>query len=251
MSRRIIFGDVHGCIDEFLELMEKIDLKPTDELYSIGDLIDRGPDSAAVVRKCRELSEYCKFQLILGNHEEKFLRYLHHLETGSGLEQQMKGTDEFPALIDGIGEAEILLLKRAFYTLALKEDNILLLHGGLSETLKFPFPESYQYGVHSPKTFKGLDLLTKVRYLTPEGNFVSLNKESENDRYWAEIYSGSFGHIYFGHQPFLQETSQEFPHATCLDTGCVFGGWLSAVIIDGPLRSFISVKSREEYVVKK
>lgn len=250
MSRKIIFGDVHGCIDEFNELLDSLKLSPTDEVYSIGDLIDRGPDSAAVVCKCKELSEYCTFHLILGNHEEKFLRYLHHLETKSGLEVQMKGTDDFPPLMAGIGESEIQLLKKACYTMRMEENNLVLVHGGLSESLKFPFPETYQYGVHSPKTFKGLDLLTKVRYLTPEGKFVSLNEESENDRYWADIYSGSFGHIFFGHQPFLQESPKQFPFATCLDTGCVFGGWLSAVIIDGASRAFVSVKARKEYAVK-
>ena len=251
MSRKIIFGDVHGCIEEFNELLEKLQLSPSDQLYSIGDLIDRGPDSAAVVRRCKELSEFCSFTLILGNHEEKFLRYLHHLETKSGLEQQMKGTDDFPKLIEGIGEPEIQLLKKAYYTIQLEENNIVLVHGGLSETLKFPFPETYQFGVHSPKTFKGLDLLTKVRFLTPQGNFVSLNEESENDRYWAEVYSGSFGHIFFGHQPFLQDAPRKFPHATCLDTGCVFGGWLSAVILEGNSQSFVSVKARKTYAVKQ
>jgi len=246
-NRLIIIGDIHGCIDEFKELLEKLELKTTDNIFFIGDLIDRGPDSAGVVKKCRDLSLSYKVKLILGNHEEKFLRYLQHIENKTGLEKQMKGTDDFAPLIAGVGQQEIDFLKSAYYTISLKEEKTTLLHGGISTKVKFPFPETYSYLEHSPKKLKGIDLITKVRYLNPEGKFVSLNEETEADRYWAEVYDGSFGHIYFGHQPFMQETPKEFDYATGLDTGCVFGGWLSAVVIENGKRNFVSVKAKETY----
>ena len=249
-NRLIIIGDIHGCIEELNELIDKINLQSSDALYFIGDLIDRGPDSVAVVKKCYELSLNYDVKLILGNHEEKFLRYLQHLENKTGMENQMSGTSEFPILIEGLSLEEINFLKNAYYSFVLKEDQITMLHGGISTSIKFPFPENYQYGVHSPKQFKGLDLITKVRYLSPEGKFVGLNEETEADKYWAELYNGSYGHIYFGHQPFMQELPQNFVHATGLDTGCVFGGWLSAVIIENEKKSFISVKAKETYSVK-
>ena len=249
-NRLIIIGDIHGCIEELNELIDKINLQSSDALYFIGDLIDRGPDSVAVVKKCYELSLNYDVKLILGNHEEKFLRYLQHLENKTGMENQMSGTSEFPILIEGLSLEEINFLKNAYYSFVLKEDQITMLHGGISTSIKFPFPENYQYGAHSPKQFKGLDLITKVRYLSPEGKFVGLNEETEADKYWAELYNGSYGHIYFGHQPFMQELPQNFVHATGLDTGCVFGGWLSAVIIENEKKSFISVKAKETYSVK-
>ena len=64
------------------------------------------------------------------------------------------------------------------------------------------------------------------------------------------MYNGSYGYIYFGHQPFMQELPENFVNATGLDTGCVFGGWLSAVIIENGNKSFISVKAKETYSVK-
>jgi serine/threonine protein phosphatase 1 len=249
-QRLIIFGDIHGCINELNELLNFLNISAMDKLYSIGDLIDRGPDPAAVVKRCYELSQQHHFSLILGNHEEKLLRYLRHIENKSGLEKQMKGTDEFERLLAGIGQQEIDFLKSAYYSIVLKEENITLLHGGISAKVKFPFPETYSYLEHSSKKFKGIDLVTRVRYLNPDGNFVSLNEETAADRYWAEVYDGSFGHIFFGHQPFMQETPKEFNHATGLDTGCVFGGWLSAVVIENGKRNYVSVKANKVYAQK-
>jgi predicted phosphodiesterase len=249
-NRLIIIGDIHGCIIELNELLDQLNLNSTDTIFFIGDLIDRGPDSVAVVKRCSDLSLNYNIKLILGNHEEKFLRYLHHIENKTGQEKQMKGTDEFEALIKGIGKQEIDFLQSAYYSFALKEEKITLLHGGTSTHVKFPFPETYSYLEHSPKKLKGIDLITKVRYLNPEGKFVSLNEETDADRYWAEVYDGSFGHIYFGHQPFIHDTPKEFAYATCLDTGCVFGGWLSATIIENENKSFISVKAKETYSIK-
>jgi predicted phosphodiesterase len=250
-NRIIIIGDIHGCILEFNELLEQLRITDTDQVFCIGDLIDRGPDSVSVVNRCVELSKLCDFKLILGNHEEKFLRYLNHIEKKTGLENQMKGTEEFPLLLENLDSADIELIKNAYYSFSLKQENITLLHGGISTSVKFPFPETYQYEVHSPKIFKGLDLVTKVRYLNPEGKFVSLNEETEQDSYWAELYDGSFGHIYFGHQPFMQETPKEFSHATGLDTGCVFGGWLSAVILENGESKYFGVKAKQQYSEKR
>ena len=249
-GRIIIIGDVHGCLDELNELCLQLSLEKGDSVYSIGDLIDRGPDSAGVVNFCAELGKICNFRLVLGNHEEKFLRWLHHIENKTGMESQMKGTDEFPDLLSGLSAEGLDLIRSACYSIYLKDENITLLHGGISAQPKFPFPETYCYGIHNPKDLKGLDLITKIRYLNPEGKFVSINEETAEDHYWAEVYDGSFGQIFFGHQPFIQETPEQFSHATCLDTGCVFGGWLSAVVLENGIREYVSVKGKEAYAVK-
>ncbi len=97
--RHVFIGDVHGCIMELNLLLEKISLKETDILVFIGDLIDKGPDSVSVVKRFTTLKYKYDVKLILGNHEEKFLRYLKHIENGTGKEKEMKGTEEFPDLI--------------------------------------------------------------------------------------------------------------------------------------------------------
>jgi bis(5'-nucleosyl)-tetraphosphatase (symmetrical) len=72
MGLTAVIGDIHGCLDEFDELRKKIGLvKGTDRVVLLGDLIDRGPDSVGVVRRAMEMNDEC----ILGNHEEKHLRF--------------------------------------------------------------------------------------------------------------------------------------------------------------------------------
>jgi hypothetical protein len=93
-------------------------------------------------------------------------------------------------------------------------------------------------------------LLTKVRYLSPDGKFIALGEESPNDRFWAEKYDGAHGHVYFGHQPFIQSSPKQFPFATGIDTGCVYGGWLSAVEISTTGATYTSVPAKTKYVTR-
>ena len=65
-SRHIVIGDVHGHYEGLLRLIEFLDLNPVDELYFLGDLVDRGPQSAQVVEFVKTKGYPC----LRGNHEE-------------------------------------------------------------------------------------------------------------------------------------------------------------------------------------
>ena len=85
MDDRVIVavGDIHGCLEEFDELLKQIQYnKEQMRLVLLGDLMDRGPDPVGCVRRARELGVEC----IMGNHEEKHLRWHKHekkrLDTG-------------------------------------------------------------------------------------------------------------------------------------------------------------------------
>ena len=72
--RHLIVGDVHGCLDEVLELLGRVGFDPqADVLVCVGDVVDRGP-------KIRETLEYLfglpSFQTVLGDHEDRLLRHL-------------------------------------------------------------------------------------------------------------------------------------------------------------------------------
>lgn len=76
MGRVIFIGDLHGCYDEAVELMDKCEVRPEDWVIFMGDLVDRGPNSG----KCVDLAMHRervqqKPAAILGNHEEKHLDY--------------------------------------------------------------------------------------------------------------------------------------------------------------------------------
>ncbi|WP_141578061.1 metallophosphoesterase family protein [Actinomadura sp. WMMA1423] len=71
MGRTVIVGDVHGCFDELLELLDRVGLRPDDLLVSVGDLVDRGPASGDVVGFFRERPNSV---VVMGNHERKHVR---------------------------------------------------------------------------------------------------------------------------------------------------------------------------------
>jgi len=70
----IVIGDIHGCLDEFQALVEKVALKPEDHVICLGDFMDKGPDPAGCVRFARTHG----FQSVQGNHEDKHLRWRRH-----------------------------------------------------------------------------------------------------------------------------------------------------------------------------
>ena len=247
--RTLLIGDVHGCLEELQELIARFGPEPGDSLLFIGDLIDKGPDSAGVLRYVRSLSETFRVELVLGNHEEKFLRYREHLSEGTKALHQMARTEEFPELLQHIGPDEIALLEKSYFTLFLPSAGLLLLHGGIPGSCRLDLKADYPYlGDYEPDTQKQLRLLTMTRYLNAKGNFVGLGQENETTPFWAETYDGRFGKVIFGHHPFLQEGPMHFPHAIGIDNGCVFGGWLSACILreDGTLEP-LSVKAKQIY----
>jgi hypothetical protein len=250
MPKTYIIGDVHGCIDELNELMGKIDLSADDHLIFIGDLIDRGPDSSGVVRQIVQWSKQIDVKLILGNHEEKFLRYVLHIKDVSGIEKQMKRIDEFPQLLDALGDDELSFLQKAYHSIHLPDYNSLLIHGGVWRDIHFSLPATYMCQENNNDINKQLSLLNKTRYLNPEGKFVSYGDEKPEDNFWAQEYKGQFGHIYFGHHPFIQSNPYQFIHATAIDTGCVYGGWLSAVELSDNQVQYKTVAARKIYSAK-
>lgn len=68
-SRRIFIGDVHGHYDGLMRLLEAVAPDADDQIYFVGDLIDRGPKSAQVVQFVQQQGHAC----VLGNHEQLLL----------------------------------------------------------------------------------------------------------------------------------------------------------------------------------
>lgn len=63
---RYVISDIHGCYEEFIELLEKINFSSSDELYILGDVMDRGPEPIKVMQKMMEMENVF---FILGNHD--------------------------------------------------------------------------------------------------------------------------------------------------------------------------------------
>ena len=82
--RRIVIGDVHGYYDGLMTLLEAIAPGSEDQVYFLGDLIDRGPMSAQVV----EFVQQSSYQCLLGNHEQMLLDVLASTGTSSSQAEQ-------------------------------------------------------------------------------------------------------------------------------------------------------------------
>jgi serine/threonine protein phosphatase 1 len=73
MARIIAIGDVHGCLAALEAILDRVDLAADDTLVTLGDYVDRGPDSKGVIDALLAVAKKCRLIPILGNHEEMLL----------------------------------------------------------------------------------------------------------------------------------------------------------------------------------
>jgi calcineurin-like phosphoesterase family protein len=74
--RVIAIGDIHGCATALRAMLEVIKPQPDDTIITLGDCVDRGPDSCGVIEQLLDLRGRCRLVPLLGNHEEMMLSHL-------------------------------------------------------------------------------------------------------------------------------------------------------------------------------
>ena len=72
-SRTIAIGDIHGCSAALDALLKTIRPRPEDRIVTLGDYINRGPDSRGVIERLIELKDRCRLVPLLGNHDQMLL----------------------------------------------------------------------------------------------------------------------------------------------------------------------------------
>lgn len=208
MSRRtLVIGDVHGCIDELVELLRVAGWTRDDRLVLAGDLVAKGPDSRAVVQLARERGALA----VLGNHDA------HVLKHREGRGDALKGTHREVA--ETLTEADWRYLELLPLYLDFPELNALVVHAGLLPGV--PVSEQPRH------------LLLNMRSIDARGE---PSTRVEGGRPWAELWPGP-RFVLFGHDAIRK--LQRAPHALGLDTGCVYGGHLSALWL--PERRLVQV----------
>ena len=232
-KRTIAVSDIHGCIDEFDELLKTIEYnKNSDRLILLGDLIDRGPDSVGVVKKAREM----KLECLMGNHEHKFLKWLrsnkkfYENQLYSQYSSQLNDDD-----IDYIAKMPTYL----------KLENFIAVHAGLKPGISLSNQKK--------------DDLLYLRFTDKDRNFISLKevlkhgKEALGAYFWTEFWTGPESVVYGHHvhsytDPCIEEV---FPNVFCygIDTGCCFGGKLSCLILE--TKEIVQVQAKEIYYQSK
>lgn len=211
VSRTIVVGDIHGCYDELMALMEKVDLGEHDRVVSVGDLITKGP-------KNREVLELFmtdrRFSTVIGNHDLQLRRKWNGEDVE--LKRAQRETDrELKAEKDHF----VGLLNRLPFVIDLGA--YLVVHAGLRPNVE----------LHSQTTGD----LTRLRTLGPD-------RESEEGTPWYHVYDGEQT-VLFGHWPAPEPRRGK--KAIGLDTGCVYGYHLTAYVIETD--EFVNVRATRAY----
>ena len=220
MSRFIAIGDVHGCYAELEKLLEQI--KPTDQdkLLFLGDLVNRGPDSKRVL----QIARHYKAISLLGNHEWRLLSW-YRLRDKNLLKSYDRTTIE---MLDEDDWNYLAHMPLWHYE---KEYDTVFVHGG--------FLPNQSWRTQT------VSIVTEIQVITPDGK-PARRSQSPGSPIWAEQWKGP-PFVVYGHIP--RADIARHPSALGLDTGCVFGGHLSAYIL--PERNIVQVKAKRAYVQKK
>jgi len=241
MRRTIVVGDVHGCVDELRELLERVRFRRAeDRLVLLGDLMDRGPSPVECVRLARELDAEC----LLGNHEEKHLRWRRHVERAAaepGYRNPMPSMGELREAENArLSPDEIAWLRARPVCVDLGED-WLAVHAGFEPGR--PLGEQKENRV------------IRIRWVDDRGLFMPLKGPMSLDqppgsRYWAELWEGPLSVVY-GHAVHSLEApriDRRSSGVTCMgiDTGCCYGGRLTALVL--PSLEVVQVQARRQYV---
>jgi bis(5'-nucleosyl)-tetraphosphatase (symmetrical) len=250
-------GDVQGCYTELLHLLDKISFDPArDQLWFVGDLVNRGPDSLSVLRLVKSLGSGAI--TVLGNHD------LHLLAVAQGLAKLHSG-DTLDEILRAPDCDELLTWLRHQAMLHV-QDEFVLVHAGLLPNWSVPQARqlaaeveaelrgsnhadflAHMYG-NQPATWEDelsgyarlriiTNALTRMRICTPEGEMEFKFKGEQHKiptgyTPWFDVpgRGSQNATVIFGHWSALGLLSAD--NYIALDTGCLWGGPLTAIRLE-------------------
>lgn len=217
MNKLIIYGDIHGCYDEFISLRNQINPQKNDIEVCVGDIITKGKHSI----KTLDFVIKNNIKSVLGNHEDKIIRYLKHQKSNKKNHIELNRDEQ--NIVNNLSEKHIDFLQNLPLFLQFKD--ITVLHGGIQNSTDL-----------KNLSKRDKQKILRMRYLDENGEYLTYGQEDENSIFWADIYNGNQGFIIYGHQCFNEPKKNNF--ALGIDTGCVYGNKLTAVSFSFPLEFF-------------
>jgi protein phosphatase len=230
-----IIGDVHGCFDELSDLLTTLGYEIAADgggarhrdgrrVFFVGDLVDRGPATPAVLRLAMGMVEAGDALCVPGNHEAKLLRALRgsNVTVSHGLAESLaqlaaeppEFSKQVERFIDGLVSH-----------LVVDDGNLVVAHAGIREDMQGRASAAVRsFALYGDTTGETDEFGLPVRYP------------------WAEDYRGD-AMVVYGHTPVPDATWLN--RTICIDTGCVFGGKLTALRY--PERELVSVEARKTY----
>ena len=242
-----LIGDVHGCADELEALLQKLGYKRVENrsgqglycgpLYQhpekrqvvfLGDLVDRGPKILETLRLVASMTEAGSALCLLGNHDDKLMRYLkgNAVKIQHGLETTIEALESLPGRERRLFQHDLqLFLQSLPFQLNLDGKKLIAAHAGLKKSL------------HGRVDAKARSF---ALYGETTGARDEYGLPIRGD--WENRYQGA-AMVVFGHTPV--EESRWVNNTINIDTGCVFGGALTALRY--PERELVSVPAERIY----
>lgn len=261
-----LLGDLQGCCKPLERLLQTIDFSPSrDQLYVLGDLVNRGPDSLGVLQRLRSLEGAAT--CLLGNHD------LHLLAVAHGVRKTHRSDTLEPILRSEDRQSWLTWLCQQH--LAIHANGWLMVHAGVlpqwdvAQTMKLAgeveallrSPDAGEfftqmYGNEPARwddSLQGVDRwrcvvnsLTRLRFCADDGTMEFATKEGAGGAPkgympWFDVPGRRTQGtpVAFGHWSTLGLINRD--DLLALDTGCIWGGHLTAVRIDGATREVIQI----------
>ena len=236
-----VIADIHGCYEEYVELIQKINLSDADHLYILGDALDRGPEPMKVLL---DLMNRQNVTYIIGNHDYLFLYFIRklgldlskiesmseddisdfqeYLEDGgiSSIETFMKLSEE-----EKQGVCDFLKEGNVFDDVIVGDKRYVLVHAGISDFCEDKELEEYDF----------LDFIC------------------ERTDYSRRYYQDSNTYVITGHTPTMCINVDASPKVyignghIAIDCGCVYGGKLAAYCIEEGSVTYIDAKKTGDF----
>jgi protein phosphatase len=238
-----IIGDVHGCFDELIDLLEKLNyvvyrdesgesvLKveppPGRRAIFVGDLVDRGPKSPEVVRLVMGMVQLGSALAVPGNHDIKFMRAIwgKKVQVTHGLAESLQQFEAYEEHYRGFSRIAADFIDELVSHYVFDDGKLVVAHAGMKETMQGRGSGKVrEFALFGETTGETDEFGLPVRYP------------------WAQEYRGR-AMVVYGHTPVPEP---EWLNRTIdIDTGCVFGGKLTALRY--PELELISVTARQTY----